>query len=100
MSQSLSEFDSEIQNVIIKEKKKKHIDFTWFRENKNTNFRRPIIFPDDEGHITEYIQIKLSDKQNTLLDKKYQKFLKQNKFVLNKDNIIIEETSKEYLISK
>ncbi|CAG8700464.1 17433_t:CDS:2 [Racocetra persica] len=38
-------------------------------QNENTNFRRPIMFPDDEGHITEYIQIKLSDKQNALLDK-------------------------------
>ncbi|CAG8714247.1 22390_t:CDS:2, partial [Racocetra persica] len=62
-------------------------------ENKNTNFRRPIMFPDDEGHITEYTQIKLSDKQNALLDRKYRDFLKQHKFILDKDNNIIEETS-------
>ncbi|CAG8836355.1 27970_t:CDS:1, partial [Racocetra persica] len=67
-------------------------------ENENINFRRPIMFPDDEGHITEYIQIKLSDKQNVLLDKEHQEFLKRHKFVLNKDNRIIEETTKEYLL--
>ncbi|CAG8785592.1 28082_t:CDS:2, partial [Racocetra persica] len=74
---SQSESDSEIQN--IKEKKKKHVDHTWFRENENTNFRRLIMFPDDEGHITEYIQIKLSDKQNALLDKECREFLKQSR---------------------
>ncbi|CAG8799818.1 29403_t:CDS:1, partial [Racocetra persica] len=87
--------DSEIQN--IKEKKKKRVDHTWFRENENTNFRRLIMCLDDEGQITEYIQIKLSDKQNALLDKEHQEFLKQHKFVLDKTNIV-EETSKEYLL--
>ncbi|CAG8754507.1 7313_t:CDS:2, partial [Racocetra persica] len=52
---------------------------------------------DDEGHITEYIQIKLSDNQNALLDKECQEFLKQHKFVLDKANNIIEETTEEYL---
>ncbi|CAG8798070.1 18835_t:CDS:2, partial [Racocetra persica] len=66
-------------------------DDTWFKENKKTNFRRPIIFPDNEKHITEYIQIKLNNKQNILLDKEHQEFLKQYKFVLDKDNNIIDE---------
>ncbi|CAG8800759.1 23575_t:CDS:2, partial [Racocetra persica] len=48
------------QSVIDKKSKKKQsANFTWFRENEKTNFQRPIMFPDDEGHITEYIQIKL-----------------------------------------
>ncbi|CAG8848373.1 18373_t:CDS:1, partial [Racocetra persica] len=78
-------------------KKIKRVDHTWFRENENTNYRRPIMFPYDD-HITEYIQIKLSDKQNALLDKNRQEFLKQHKFVLNKANNIIEEIAKEYLL--
>ncbi|CAG8847682.1 33876_t:CDS:1, partial [Racocetra persica] len=52
---------------------------------------RPIMFPDNEEHITEYIQIKLNNKQNTLLDKERREFLKQYKFVLDKDNNIIDE---------
>ncbi|CAG8840869.1 467_t:CDS:1, partial [Racocetra persica] len=87
--------DFEIQN--IKEKKIKRVDYTWFRKNENTNYRRPIMFPDDESHITEYVQIKLSDKQNALLDKKRREFLKQHKFVFDKANII-KETTKEYLL--
>ncbi|CAG8767585.1 24817_t:CDS:2 [Racocetra persica] len=90
----MSQSDSEV----IKEKKKKHVDLTWFRENENINFRRPIMFPNNEGHITEYIQIKLNNKQNTLLDKEHREFLKQYKFVLDKDNNIIDEASKEYLL--
>ncbi|CAG8782932.1 35056_t:CDS:1, partial [Racocetra persica] len=69
----------------------KKTDLTWFRENKKTNFRRPIMFPDNEGHITKYIQIKLSDKQNVLFDKERREFLKQYKFVLDKDNNIIDK---------
>ncbi|CAG8820208.1 26170_t:CDS:2, partial [Racocetra persica] len=51
-----------------------------------------------KGHITEYIQIKLSDKQNALFDKEYQEFLKRHKFVLDKANNIIKETNGEYLL--
>ncbi|CAG8820133.1 4792_t:CDS:1, partial [Racocetra fulgida] len=76
----------------------KKADLTWFRENENTNFRRPIMYPDDDGHITEYTQIKLSSKQNALLDRKHREFLKQHKFILDKENNIIKETSKEYLL--
>ncbi|CAG8801467.1 996_t:CDS:1, partial [Racocetra fulgida] len=78
--------------------KKEHANFTWFRENENTNFRRPIMYPDDDGHITEYTQIKLSSKQNALLDRKRREFLKLHKFILDKENNIIKETSKEYLL--
>ncbi|CAG8739514.1 9393_t:CDS:2 [Racocetra fulgida] len=67
-------------------------------KNENTNFRRPIMYPDNDGHITEYTQIKLSSKQNALLDRKYWEFLKQHKFILDKENNIIEEISKEYLL--
>ncbi|CAG8804891.1 18451_t:CDS:2, partial [Racocetra persica] len=73
--------------------------FWWFRrENENTNYRRPFMFTDDEEHITEYIQIKLSDKQNALLDKERRDFLKQHKFILDKASNIIKETTKEYLL--
>ncbi|CAG8478430.1 3783_t:CDS:1, partial [Racocetra persica] len=58
----------------------------------------PIMFPDNEEHITEYIQIKLSDKQNALFDKEHREFLKQHKFILDKANNIIEETTKKYLL--
>ncbi|CAG8783545.1 32113_t:CDS:1 [Racocetra persica] len=73
-------------------------NLTWFRENEKTNYRRPIRYPDNDGHIIEYTQIKLSNKQNILLDRKHRDFLKQHKFILDKDNNIIEETSKEYLL--
>ncbi|CAG8489441.1 34459_t:CDS:1 [Racocetra persica] len=97
MSQSSSNSDFETQESADKKVKKECVDFTWFRENENTNFRRPIMFPDDERHITEYIQIKLSNKQNALLDKERREFLKQHKFVLDKANIV-EETTKEFLL--
>ncbi|CAG8785202.1 13793_t:CDS:1, partial [Racocetra persica] len=58
--------------------KKETANLTWFRENENTNYRRPIMFPDNDGHITEYTQIKLSNKQNALLDRKHRDFLKQH----------------------
>ncbi|CAG8782751.1 27907_t:CDS:1, partial [Racocetra persica] len=93
-----SDSDSETQESVDKKVKKERANFTWFRENEKTNFRRPIMYPDDEGHITEYIQIKLSDKQNTLLDRKHREFLKQHKFVLDKNNNIIEATTKEFLL--
>ncbi|CAG8702787.1 11827_t:CDS:1, partial [Cetraspora pellucida] len=50
------------------------------------------MYPDNNEHITEYTQIKLSNKQNALFDKQHHKFLKQHKFVLDKNNNIIEET--------
>ncbi|CAG8780446.1 48_t:CDS:2, partial [Racocetra persica] len=51
----------------------------------------------NKGHITEYIQIKLSDKQNALLDRKHRDFLKQHKFILDKNNIV-EATTKDFLL--
>ena len=92
MSQSNSD------SVIIDKKVKEKADLTQFRENENTNYRRLIKYPDDDGHITKYTQIKLNDKQNALLDRKHREFLKQHKFVLDKNNNIIEETSKKYLL--
>ncbi|CAG8539040.1 33054_t:CDS:2, partial [Racocetra persica] len=93
----LSKIGSFKDEIIEKDEKIKRMDHTWFRENENTNFRRPIMYPDDEGHITEYIQIKLNDKQNVLLNKERREFLKRHKFVLDKANIV-EETTKEYLL--
>ncbi|CAG8802405.1 34334_t:CDS:1, partial [Racocetra persica] len=37
--------------------KKETANLMWFRENENTNYRRPIMFPDNDRHITEYTQI-------------------------------------------
>ncbi|CAG8753418.1 32372_t:CDS:2, partial [Racocetra persica] len=86
--------DSTNKDVVLSKKEQ----FWWFKENENTNYRRPFIFTDDEGHITEYIQLKLSDKQNALLDKEHREFLKRHKFVLDRASNIIEETTKEYLL--
>ncbi|CAG8840136.1 3939_t:CDS:1, partial [Racocetra persica] len=47
--------DTKIVNTEVCTIKKANL--TWFRENENTNFRRPIRYPDDYGHITEYTQI-------------------------------------------
>ncbi|CAG8492158.1 36878_t:CDS:1, partial [Racocetra persica] len=95
---SNSDFETQESVIDKKSKKKQSTNFTWFRENNNTNYRRPIMYPDNDGHITEYTQIKLNNKQNALLDRKHRDFLKQHKFVLDKENNIIEETSKEYLL--
>ncbi|CAG8760975.1 19737_t:CDS:1 [Racocetra persica] len=95
---SSSNSDSETQESVDKKVKKEHANFTWFRENEKTNYRRPIMFPDNDGYIIEYTQIKLSDKQNALLDRKHREFLKQHKFVLDKNNNIVEATTKEFLL--
>ncbi|CAG8843171.1 7585_t:CDS:2, partial [Racocetra persica] len=51
--------------------------------SNNINKQQPTISNcEASGHITEYIQIKLSDKQNALLDKEHREFLKRHKFVL------------------
>ncbi|CAG8725542.1 1065_t:CDS:1, partial [Cetraspora pellucida] len=97
MSQSSSNSDQDL-NFKTEVCLIKKTNLTWFKENKNTNYRRPMMYPDDNGHITEYTQIKLSNKQNALLDRQHREFLKQHKFVLDKNNNIIEETSKEYLL--
>ncbi|CAG8617045.1 5756_t:CDS:1, partial [Cetraspora pellucida] len=34
----------------------KNEKFWWYRDNENMNYRRPLMYPDDNGHITEYIQ--------------------------------------------
>ncbi|CAG8771583.1 10927_t:CDS:2, partial [Racocetra persica] len=86
--------DSINKDVVLSKKEQ----FWWFRENDNTNFRRPIMYPDNDGYITEYTQIKLNDKQNALLDRKHREFLKQHKFVLDKNNNIIEAITKEFLL--
>src|ERR1043165_1589257 len=99
MSQSSNNSETEIQvstnkdDVVLSKKEQ----FWWFRENENTNYRRPIMYHEYD-HILEYTQIKLSDKHNALLNKQRRNFLKQHKFVLDKDNNIIEENSKEYLL--
>ncbi|CAG8615740.1 7806_t:CDS:2, partial [Racocetra persica] len=88
------------ENLIINtdSSKKPDIKLILPELNENTNFRRLIMFPDNDGYITEYTQIKLSNKQNAFLNKKHWEFLKQHKFVLDKTNNIIKEISKEYLL--
>jgi hypothetical protein len=65
----------------------------WYRESKITNYRRPIMYPDKNGHITEYTQIKISSEVNILLDRKYRDLIKQHKFRLDKNNNIVNDSS-------
>ncbi|CAG8740437.1 8764_t:CDS:2 [Cetraspora pellucida] len=98
MFQSSNNSDNQNSNISIDVCLIKKTNLTWFRENEKPNFRRPIMYSDDNEHITEYTQIKLSDKQNALLNKDQRPFLKKHEFVLDKDQNIVDKISREYLL--
>ncbi|CAG8568402.1 347_t:CDS:2, partial [Dentiscutata heterogama] len=45
---------------ISNDKLSKKKEFWWYREDEAVNYRTPLMFPDDSGHITEYLQIRIS----------------------------------------
>ncbi|CAG8704428.1 4042_t:CDS:1, partial [Cetraspora pellucida] len=70
----------------------------WFRENDQTNYRRPIYYSDDNKKIIENIQIMLSKQQKILFDKDQRPFLKEHEFVIGKNKNIVDKVSGEYLL--
>ncbi|CAG8830226.1 22560_t:CDS:2, partial [Gigaspora margarita] len=73
-------------------------EFWWFRDNEKQNYRKPVMFPDDDGHITEYLQIKLTKDRNFFIDKKYKPLIKNYKLNVDKENNIFDEKSKAFLL--
>ncbi|CAG8496427.1 13912_t:CDS:1, partial [Gigaspora rosea] len=51
----------------------------WFYENEDTNYRRPIMFPDNNSHIIEYCQIKITKNINIMVDSEFRSLLKKYK---------------------
>ncbi|CAG8836784.1 3314_t:CDS:1, partial [Gigaspora margarita] len=70
----------------------------WFRDNEKQNYRKPVMFPDIDGHITGYLQIKLTKDRNFFINKKYKLLIKNYKLSLNKENNIFDKESKHFLL--
>ncbi|CAG8852757.1 30320_t:CDS:1, partial [Gigaspora margarita] len=73
-------------------------EFWWFRDNEKQNYRKPVMFPNIDGHITEYLQIKLTKDRNFFIDKKYKLLIKNYKLSLDKKNNIFDRKSKQFLL--
>ncbi|CAG8816606.1 553_t:CDS:1, partial [Gigaspora rosea] len=43
----------------------------WFHENKDTNYHCPMMFPDNNGHIIEYRQIKITKDINIIVNSEF-----------------------------
>ncbi|CAG8802870.1 20577_t:CDS:1, partial [Gigaspora rosea] len=43
----------------------------WFRKNEYINYRCPMMFPDNNGHIVEYRQIKITKDINIMVDSEF-----------------------------
>ncbi|RIB08146.1 hypothetical protein C2G38_2045404 [Gigaspora rosea] len=63
----------------------------WFRENKDTNYHRPMMFPDNNGHIVEYRQIKITKDINIMVDSKFRSLLKNYKLFVKKEEIYYDQ---------
>ncbi|KAF0560718.1 hypothetical protein F8M41_001298 [Gigaspora margarita] len=87
--------DSEFEKDIKLSKKE---EFWWFRDNEKQNYRKPVMFSDIDGHITEYLQIKLTKDRNFFINKKYKSLIKNYKLNMDKENNIFDEKSKAFLI--
>ncbi|CAG8840319.1 17071_t:CDS:1, partial [Cetraspora pellucida] len=70
----------------------KNEKFWWYRDNENMNYRRPLMYLDDDGHITEYIQVMITKDKKFLIDLSYKSLIKKHKFIIEKENIIDEKT--------
>ncbi|CAG8784566.1 12591_t:CDS:1, partial [Cetraspora pellucida] len=61
-------------------------------DNKNMNYRRPLLFPDDDGHITEYVQVKITKDKKFIVDLENKPLIKQFYFINENKNIIDKKT--------
>ena len=73
-------------------------EFWQYRDDQKQNYRRPIVFPDENNHITEYLQIKLTKRRNFFIDKKYRDTIKLCKLLVNKNNDIFDSISNKPLL--
>jgi len=64
----------------------------WYRDNENMNYRRLLLFPDDNGHITEYIQVKITKDKKFLIDLENKPLIKQFYFIFENKTIIDKKT--------
>ncbi|KAF0406832.1 hypothetical protein F8M41_008827 [Gigaspora margarita] len=87
--------DSEIEKDIKLSKKE---EFWWFRDNEKQNYCKPVMFPNIDGYITEYLQIKLTKDKNFFIDKKYKSLIKNYKLNLDKETNIFDEKNKIFLL--
>ncbi|CAG8626114.1 10281_t:CDS:2, partial [Gigaspora rosea] len=55
-----------VNDIIIIQEKIFDQKLKWFRKNEYTNYRRPMMFPDNNGHIVEYRQIKITKDINIM----------------------------------
>ena len=72
------------------------------QDNYQLNFRRPIMYSENEGHIVEYIQVKVlrttkkgkdenfKDNQNFLVDKEYKQTIRSHKWYKRESDIVDE----------
>ncbi|CAG8848891.1 16774_t:CDS:2, partial [Gigaspora margarita] len=65
-----------------------------FQDNEKQNYRKPVMFPNNDGHITEYLQIKLTKERNFFIDKKYKSLIKNYKLNTDKENNILIRKAK------
>lgn len=68
----------------------------WFRDNDQQNYRKPIMFSDNEGHITEYLYIKITKQINIMVDKHFKPTLKNHKIFLKNNELYY--TQDKYLL--
>ncbi|KAF0364117.1 hypothetical protein F8M41_013906 [Gigaspora margarita] len=87
--------DSKFEKDIKLSKKE---EFWKFRDNEKQNYRKPVMFPNNDSQITEYLQIKVTKERNFFIDKKYKSLIKNYKLNLDKENNIFDEKSKAFLL--
>ena len=75
---------------------------TWWQDDSQSNFRRPIIYSDNEGHIVEYIQVKVlrttkkrkdenfKENQNFFVDKEFKNIIKSHRWYKKETEIVDE----------
>ncbi|RIB24441.1 hypothetical protein C2G38_2168567 [Gigaspora rosea] len=63
----------------------------WFYENEDTNYRRPIMFPDNNSHIIEYCQIKITKNINIMVDSEFRSLLKKYKLFVKKEEVYYDQ---------
>ena len=76
---------------------------SWWQDDFQSNFRRPIMYPDNEGHIVEYLQVKVlrktkkgkdenfKENQNFLVDKEFKNIIKSHKWYKKETDIVDED---------
>ncbi|CAG8756196.1 11109_t:CDS:1, partial [Gigaspora rosea] len=63
----------------------------WFRKNEYINYRYPMMFPDNNRHIVEYRQIKITKDINIMVDSKFRSLLKNYKLFIKKEEIYYDQ---------